>query len=155
MRRRYCTTETEKNQRPPFNRDQRNTTYSRECYGCGDLNHMIRDCPHVRELRQRMTGSNNRSNNNSRSNNSRSNNNNRSYNNYLCSEEASYDDQFYESQQSSSDVSGIPIFFQSNIGSEIKTILLVDETINQAVLDCGASRTVCGTEWYTIYLESL
>ena len=144
-----------KNQRPPFNRDQKNTNYSRECYGCGDLNHMIRDCPHVRELRQRMTGSNNRSNNNSRSNNSRSNNNNRGYNNYLCSEEASYDDQFYESQQSSSDVSGIPIFFQSNIGSEIETILLVDETINQAVLDCGASRTVCGTEWYTIYLDSL
>ena len=31
----------------------------------------------------------------------------------------------------------------------------MDETINQAVLDCGASRTVCGTEWYTVYLDSL
>ena len=48
-----------------------------------------------------------------------------------------------------------PIFFQSHVGSEIETVLLVDETINKAVLDCGASRTVCGTEWYTIYLDSL
>ena len=141
-----------RNQRQPFNRDQRNTTYRRECYGCGDLNHMIRDCPHVRELRQRMKGSNNRSdrfNNNSRPRGA--------YNNYLCSEEIrhEYDDQFYECQQNSADVSGIPIFFQSHIGSEIETILLVDETINQAVLDCGASRTVCGTEWYTVYLDSL
>ena len=32
---------------------------------------------------------------------------------------------------------------------------MVGQTINQAVLDCGASQTVCGTEWYQCYLDSL
>ena len=37
----------------------------------------------------------------------------------------------------------------SNIGS------LVRETINCAVLDCGAARTVCGENWLDIYLSTL
>ena len=37
----------------------------------------------------------------------------------------------------------------------MEDILLVGEAINQAVLDCGASQTVCGTEWYKCFLESL
>ena len=32
---------------------------------------------------------------------------------------------------------------------------MVGQTINQTVLDCGASQTVCGTEWYQCYLDSL
>ena len=47
------------------------------------------------------------------------------------------------------------IFFQSDVGNEVEDILLVGQTINQAVLDCGASQTVCGTEWYQCYLDSL
>ena len=34
-------------------------------------------------------------------------------------------------------------------------VLLLGETINKAVLDCGASKTVCGEEWYQIFLESV
>ena len=47
------------------------------------------------------------------------------------------------------------VFFQSDVGNEIEDILLVGETVNHAVLDCGASKTVCGLEWYTCFIESL
>ena len=47
------------------------------------------------------------------------------------------------------------VFFQSDVGNEMEDILLVGEAINQATLDCGASQTVCGTEWYKCFLESL
>ena len=53
------------------------------------------------------------------------------------------------------DESSRAIFFQSDVGNEVENILLVGQTINQAVLDCGASQTVCGTEWYKCYLDSL
>ena len=139
--------------RPPFNQTQRNVSFSRECYGCGDTNHVIRDCPHVRELRQRMQSRNRGSNNNRSSRGG--------YNTtYVCSpEDTQFIDQFEQcnigNDTLNDDQDIRPIFFQSHVGSEIETVLLVDETINKAVLDCGASRTVCGTEWYTIYLDSL
>ena len=47
------------------------------------------------------------------------------------------------------------VFFQSDVGNEIEDILLVGETVSHAVLDCGASKTVCGLEWYTCFIESL
>ena len=37
----------------------------------------------------------------------------------------------------------------------VADILLVGLTINKAVLHCDASNTVCGTEWYQCYLDSL
>jgi len=58
-------------------------------------------------------------------------------------------------QENTSDETNIPIFFQSNVGNEIEEVNLVYETINKAVLDCGASRTVCGSEWFSIYLDSI
>ena len=33
--------------------------------------------------------------------------------------------------------------------------MLVGETVNKAVLDCGASKTVCGKEWLQCYMDSL
>ena len=34
------------------------------------------------------------------------------------------------------------VFFQSDVGNGIENILLVGETVNHTVLDCGASKTV-------------
>lgn len=48
-----------------------------------------------------------------------------------------------------------PIFFQSDVGQEEEQILFVGETVNKAVLDSGASKTVAGEVWYSCYLESL
>ena len=47
------------------------------------------------------------------------------------------------------------IFFQSEVGSEIEDILRARETVNHAVLDCGAAKTVCGLEWYSYFMDSL
>ena len=47
------------------------------------------------------------------------------------------------------------IFFQSEVGSEIEDILRARETVNHAVLDCGASKTVCALEWYSYFRDSL
>ena len=44
------------------------------------------------------------------------------------------------------------VFFQSDVGNEIEDILLVGETVNHAVLDYGASKTVYGLEWYTCFI---
>ena len=47
------------------------------------------------------------------------------------------------------------IFFQSEVGSEIEDIFFARETVNHAVLDCGAAKTVCGLKWYSYFLDSL
>ena len=41
------------------------------------------------------------------------------------------------------------------VPNEAEDILLLGDTINKAVLDSGASRTVCGKEWYDRYVDSL
>ena len=61
---------------------------------------------------------------------------------YFCSQEDGFDEEK-------------PIFFQSNVGNEPEDILLVGETVNKAILDSGASQTVCGSEWYESYLDGL
>ena len=154
--------------RRPF-RDQRNRE-RQPCYGCGDRQHWIRDCPHVQKLRQQLQFNNSRSrgsNNQFRgpSSYNRGANNSyreRNYQNYICSEleEPQYDDQFFgkddtQNEDNYNDDVERPIFYQSHVGNEVEEIMLVSETINKAVLDCGASRTVCGSEWFSIYLDSL
>jgi len=164
----------DRRQQRPYQRNQR----TQECYGCGDTSHWIRDCPHVLNLRQQFQnnrGSMNRgASNNFRGNNYsyrgantyRGANNNfrgRNQQTFFTEEEGQYDEQFFEveqteankEQENTSDETNIPIFFQSNVGNEIEEVNLVYETINKAVLDCGASRTVCGSEWFSIYLDSI
>ena len=46
-------------------------------------------------------------------------------------------------------------FLKNDVGNEVEEILLVGETVNKAVLDSGASKTVCGEEWYRCYVDSL
>ena len=45
------------------------------------------------------------------------------------------------------------IYYQSSDVSEISN--LMRETINHGLLDCGAAKTVAGSLWYDIYLQSL
>ena len=45
--------------------------------------------------------------------------------------------------------------FQSDYDEPNKLKSLVAQSFNAAVLDCGASKTVCGTVWLNCYLESL
>lgn len=158
----------DRRQQRPF-RDQRNRE-RQPCYGCGDRQHFIRDCPHVQKLRQQLQFGNSRNrgfnhqyrgpgNNRGANSSYRPE---RNYQNYLCSEleDPQFDDQFFEkedgqNEETVNDDVGRPIFYQSHVGNEIEEIMLVSETINKAVLDCGASRTVCGSEWFSIYLDSL
>ena len=47
------------------------------------------------------------------------------------------------------------VLFQSDYDSPSHITKLLSESFNKAVLDCGASRTVCGHAWLKIFLESL
>ena len=62
-----------------------------------------------------------------------------------------YDQEYYEEPTPT----GKPIFFQSNVGQEEEAVFLVGETVNKALLDSGASRTVAGGNWYSCFLDSL
>ena len=48
-----------------------------------------------------------------------------------------------------------PIFFVNDIDREEEDIFLVGETIGHALLDTGASMTVCGENWYDRFIESI
>ena len=44
------------------------------------------------------------------------------------------------------------------IGSDMDSdniSMLVGETFGQAIIDTGCPKTVCGAEWFNVYLESL
>ncbi|XP_063676591.1 uncharacterized protein LOC134812913 [Bolinopsis microptera] len=62
-----------------------------------------------------------------------------------------YDQEYYEEPTPTEK----PIFFQSNVGQEEEAVFLVGETVNKALLDSGASRTVAGENWYSCFLDSL
>ena len=104
---------------------------NRQCYGCGDRTHWIKDCPFIKDLQSLIRSRNTFSQ--------------RGRNTYYTEDGG---DQ--EAGQPET-----PIFFQSNVGNEMEEILLVGETVNKAVLDSGASKTVCGTEWFSCYVDSI
>ena len=156
-------------QRPAsrFNRDQvASYTNNRQCYGCGDSSHWIRDCPHVMHNMHNTNGRwqnrNSRYDNNSNFQSSTRGkqpyNFKRTYNVNTESEDIQDEhnhDILYNYNEGEETRFEKPIFYQSNVGNESEEILLVGETLNKAVLDCGASRTVCGVDWYTCYIDSL
>lgn len=115
----------------------------RLCYGCGDGSHWIKDCPYLRDLQALIR--------NQRTSRNRS-------TNYVVDNGDNangvsgtmYSDEEIRDQEEDK-----PVFFQSDVGNECEDILLVGETINKAVLDCGASKTVCGVEWFNCYKESM
>ena len=47
------------------------------------------------------------------------------------------------------------VLFQSNYDHPMHLTGLVVESWNSAVLDCGASKTVCGRKWFNTFVESL
>lgn len=125
---------------------------SRQCYGCGETSHWIKDCRYLKDL-QALIRSQRSSSQNSRNNSQRNNNQRRTYLVEQENEDNNDANIFYSDNESNQEDK--PIFFQSNVGNEIEDILLVGETINRAVLDCGASKTVCGLDWYQCYVDSL
>ena len=112
----------------------------RRCFRCGSLRHWVKECPEkihkIVRSKQDYNNSNHPPNRRRR----------------IYYEEV---DESESEDEQPTDESSRAIFFQSDVGNEVEDILLVGQTINQAVLDCGASQTVCGTEWYQCYLDSL
>ncbi|KAL5262651.1 hypothetical protein ACHWQZ_G008148 [Mnemiopsis leidyi] len=140
---------------PRVNSTNRNP--NRQCYGCGDNSHWIKDCPHLKDIQaliQNMKGTsygprkytNTYSGNRSNSTSPRT---------FFTEEEKNDSDKSAHQSEEENDQSNLKIFFQSDVGNEAEDILLLGETINKAVLDSGASRTVCGKEWYDCYVDSL
>ena len=126
-------------------KNKSNNTYGRndairQCYGCGDNTHWIKDCPFIRDLQNLIRSRN-------RNMGQRGRNVHFSENDTLYTEE--------EVKENVNDNAEKPIFFQSNVGNEIEDIWLVGETVNKAVLDSGASKTVCGKEWFDCYVDSI
>ena len=106
-----------------------NKNPNRQCYGCGDNSHWIKDCPHLRDMQSLVRN--------------------------MKEEERNECDKSAHQSEEETDHSNLKIFFLSDVGNEAEDILLLEETINKAVLDSGASRTVCGKEWYDCYVDSL
>ena len=114
----------------------------RRCFGCGSLRHWVKNCP---EKPQRIVRSKQDYENSNHPQN-------RKRKIYYEVAEAS------ESENEEADASASKeksIFFQTDVGNEVEDILLVGQTVNHAVLDCGASQTVCGKEWFQCYVDSL
>ena len=136
---------------------------NRKCYGCGDITHWIKDCPHLRDLQAlvKSLGSKPmsyapRNNQNSRNYRGRSNEKESFYaEDENCNVSPENDGNFHYSQEETNNGQEKQVFFQSDVGNEVEDILLVGETVNKAVLDSGASKTVCGKEWYDCYIESV
>ena len=136
----------------------RNT--NRQCYGCGDTSHWIKDCPHMRDLHnlvrslsQQSSKHNNYPNGKFQSFREKQSN----QKTYLVEDQ---NDVFqgevnYTEEEMITGKEKPVLFLQSDVGNEVEDILLVGETVNKAVLDSGASKTVCGLEWYKCYLDSL
>ena len=141
---------------------QKGRNTNRQCYGCGDTNHWIKDCPHMRDLHSLVRSLSQQSSRQGTSPNTRFQNRGK-YNNqrtYLTEEEKNEMCQpdrniCYSEEETNADYEKPVIFFQSDVGNEVEDILLLGETINKAVLDSGASKTVCGLEWYNCYRDSL
>ena len=137
------------------NRYDRNRNQNRQCYGCGDRTHWLKDCPYLRDLQSMIR--NMRQTNNIQSG-KYQNTGKKSFSSrtFLSEEEdynhpeqnCVYDGQIQEPEKQ-------VLFLKNDVGNEVEDILLVGETVNKAVLDSGASKTVCGNEWYKCYVDSL
>lgn len=164
-----------------FNNGNQNNrgSFNMKCFGCGGIGHIARHCPNVQNGQSwnEQPSSGNHTMHRYNSGNSRPpyNQERRQGQNYQNRSTYFMDDhphpdssdrtnECYHTQPDSYHNSDSnekhnsepnPIFFQSNVGNETEEILLVGETVNKAILDSGASETVCGREWYTCFVDSL
>ena len=130
---------------------QRIRNQNRQCYGCGDINHWIKDCPHMKEIHNLVRNIKKKP---YRQNTLRHN------KTYLAEDEIgeiTEEDRngCFSQHELFADNEKSVLFLQSDVGNEVEDILLVGETVNNAVLDSGASKTVCSLEWYNCYIDSL
>ena len=148
-----------------------NPTRDRQCFGCGEYSHWIKDCHNPWKLRDSgyYPQTNNRQpkfkNESPKQMHSRKTFH-ATHSNCCCDENYFASENFDECQPldtcydyNNTDHQTFEpekkIFYQSNVGNEEEDILLVEETLNMVVLDCGASKTVCGQDWYSNYVDSL
>ena len=118
-------------------RQPRSRNLNRQCYGCGDSMHWLKDCPYLRDV-QSMIRNNNQNNN----------------------QNAQHNIHYSAEEKTPTGKKERTVFFQSSVKSDfqhsVEELLppSVGETMNKAVLDCGANETVCGKEWYNSYFDS-
>ena len=137
------------------NRNDRYRNQNRQCYGCGDRTHWLKDCPFLRDLQSMIRNMRqNNGQNGKHYNGSKRNFQSKTF--FTEEEENDNSDQSSALYPSSNEDLEKKVFFLKNdVGNEVEEILLVGETVNKAVLDSGASKTVCGEEWYRCYIDSL
>ena len=137
------------------NSQQRNKNVNWTCYGCGDSNHLIKDCQHLKDLHVLVRNLSHQSSKNPNRPQGRNQPPHKTYNvtdehvgQYQADQNVHYSEDEVNFEKP-------VLFFQSDVGNEFEDIFLVGETVNKAVLDSGASKTVCGLEWYKCYIDSL
>ncbi|XP_063689505.1 uncharacterized protein LOC134822397 [Bolinopsis microptera] len=136
------------------------------CYGCYSPGHWIRDCPLRAPFRQPMNFQRPPYQQHTMPNNQHSGYRqgppNPAYYNqqipYYLSDMIPNNEEFYGYNQEYYEEpmpTVKPIFFQWNVRQEEEAAFLAGETVNKALLDSGASRTVAGENWYSCFLDSL
>ena len=140
----------------PNNNNQSNNKPPRECYCCGSLDHWIAFCPHMKNFpyhpNHNGTGyhGGNHEHYQQRP----------MYN----QQQGHYQTHFVpEAQEEIKATVGVsegisrPILYGIGEVEEENQVdsYLTDETLNHAVIDSGASETVCGKKWFSTYLDSI
>lgn len=130
------------NRYQPYNDNMTRSTHLRLCYGCGQSDHWIKDCPDIKLAIQQLH-SNPVLNNSKKPSTQNS--------TYLCKDETEIVSPVVKDSEVKKKVmkkteKRVPIFFSQCDTMEYGT--LVTETASKAVLDNAASVTVCGQDWY-------
>jgi len=139
------------NNKHPYNKSKNDAKSPRLCYGCGEQGHWISVCPYLGNSPYHPNYSN--------------------YGHYPNNQHGHYpnNQQYrppYQQQQSGphrthfateenqpDDKPARSMYY--GIGQVSQNIPDEDETLNHAVLDTGASETVCGDRWFNMYVNSL
>jgi len=141
--------------------DMSHNTQHRLCYGCGQSDHWIKDCPDIRFAVEQLRSNPGYDNSQYQG---------RQYNSsdqrrtYMCTDQSepaspvvveSIPKAKVKKSEEKSDkksVKRVPIYFSQ---CDMEDNALVNETATKAVLDNAAQATVCGEAWYSNYTDLL
>ena len=101
------------------------------CANCGSRNHWVNKCPDKKELPKAT------------------------YLNQAAGQEEGYDEIPYEEDEPESYTYCSVTLFQTDYDMPKNVRSLAHESFNSAVIDCGASSTVCGQLWFNCFIDSL